>query len=86
MDYPRLVIMEMATKTILEYGGPTRARVRFKFTCEKCGTRCTFNEVNVLWERGECFACGHDQPIEKAGYVLELGIFPVQPLRHADNN
>lgn len=46
------------------------AQVKFKFTCEKCGQRCTLVEPNVLYERGDCFKCGHSTKIEKGGFAL----------------
>jgi hypothetical protein len=73
MDYPRDEISQRATDTIAHYGGPSRARVYFKFTCPSCGARCTFHEPNTLFERGECHKCGHDAPVERAGFLLELG-------------
>jgi hypothetical protein len=34
------------------------ATVYFKFTCEYCGTRQTFEEPNRLYTRGSCEMCG----------------------------
>jgi predicted RNA-binding Zn-ribbon protein involved in translation (DUF1610 family) len=74
MDYPRDDIAKMAHAAIMEHGGPTVARVFFKFTCPACGTRCTFNDPNTLYERGECADCGHDAPVTHAGYALHVGV------------
>ena len=74
MDYPRDVIMQKAHNAIRGMGGPQYCKVFFKFTCIQCGTRCTFDEPNSLFERGECAACGFDQPVEKAGFRLEAMI------------
>ena len=71
-DYPREQIMQMASDAIATHGGPARARVYFKFTCEACGARCTFNEPNALYESGECCDCGHMTTIAAAGYSLLL--------------
>jgi DNA-directed RNA polymerase subunit RPC12/RpoP len=49
-----------------------RARVFFKYTCQKCGTRVTFKEPNQLFERGECHQCGHEQPVTEGGYLLDV--------------
>jgi len=49
-----------------------KAQVYFKFTCPKCGERCTLEEPNVLHENGECCACSIVSPIEKAGFMLVL--------------
>lgn len=72
MDYPRDAIMVMATEAIKMNGGPTLARVHFKFTCPKCKTRCTFSDPNSLYESGTCCNCGHDAPVTAAGFALEI--------------
>jgi hypothetical protein len=46
--------------------------LHFKFTCEHCGQRCTFNEKNTLWEDGECFACGKKTEVNFAGFSLHI--------------
>ena len=33
--------------------------VWFKFTCESCGARPLFNEVNTIFRSGECCECGY---------------------------
>lgn len=71
-DYPRDVICQMADQAIAKNGGPELARVYFKFTCEACGERCTFNEPNSLYEQGECCECGHMTTVTKAGFSLLL--------------
>lgn len=71
-DRPRDEIVKMAEAAIVKHGGPTCARVFFKFTCEKCGERCMFVEPNRLYETGECDVCGHITPVAKAGYSLLL--------------
>lgn len=72
-NHPRDVIVRMAEEAIRRSGGPAAAKVFFKFTCVGCGTRCTFNEPNALYERGECASCGLDQPITEAGFALLIG-------------
>jgi hypothetical protein len=71
-DYPRDEICRMADAAIERHGGPTVARVYFKFTCASCGERCTFLEPNALYATGECDTCGHITTIEKAGFSLLL--------------
>jgi DNA-directed RNA polymerase subunit RPC12/RpoP len=44
--------------------------VYFKYTCEKCGERCTLAEANLLTEYGECYECGHETKLEKVGFLL----------------
>lgn len=71
-DYPRAEIMRLAELAIARHGGPERARVHFKFTCEACGARCTFEEPNQLFEEGECDQCQHMTPVRTAGFSLLL--------------
>jgi len=66
-DLPRAEIMALAQRTIDRNPG---AEVHFKFTCEACGERCTLSEPNMLRERGEWFACGHETTIGRAGFLL----------------
>lgn len=44
--------------------------VYFKFTCEKCGERCTLSEPNKIYPRGECCKCGHEMPLEMIGFAV----------------
>lgn len=67
-DHPRDVVLQVARDVVARYKG--RAEVYFKFTCPHCGERCTFDKPNVLYQRGECFACGVESPIEEAGFLL----------------
>lgn len=71
-DLPREQLMKMADDAIMKYGGREKAYVNFKFTCEQCGERCTLAEENQLYERGECFKCGHEMPIAFGGFTLAL--------------
>ena len=48
----------------------TPAEVHFTYTCEKCGTRCTLSEPNMLRENGECCVCGHTTTITEGGFTL----------------
>ncbi len=74
MDYPRDEIMRKADAAIAQHGGPSVAKVWFKFTCPACGERCNFNDPNTLWEQGECCRCGHTAPVLQAGFSLELSL------------
>jgi transcription elongation factor Elf1 len=67
MDLSRAEILNLARKAAAKHPG---ARIHFKFTCPKCGERCVLEEDSTLYERGICFNCGSDSPIEKAGFVL----------------
>lgn len=71
-DRPRDAIMQFAAETLKQ--APAGSYVMFKFTCAQCGERCTFQKKNRLYERGECYKCGHDQPIDKAGFALLLSV------------
>ena len=44
----------------------------FKFTCVHCGERCMLQEPNMLYEKGECHACGKETEIKVGGYTLAL--------------
>jgi DNA-directed RNA polymerase subunit RPC12/RpoP len=48
------------------------AVVYFKWTCEACGERVTFDEPNTLYEQGECSECGHRQEVTEGGYLLHV--------------
>ena len=69
-DKPRAEVIEQAEVIIRE--SHDRAKVYFKFTCEHCGQRCTLTEANTLPEKGECFLCGHETELTRAGFMLVL--------------
>jgi hypothetical protein len=56
--------------TILERD--SGATVYFKWTCENCLSRQTFDVPNTLYKLGECEECGHVTNIERRGcnYLL----------------
>ena len=49
-----------------------QAEVYFKFTCENCLSRQTFDVPNVLYKLGECEECGHITNVEKRGCNFTL--------------
>jgi hypothetical protein len=49
-------------------------KIRFKFTCEKCGERCTLCDANILYETGECYSCGHTTRINEGGFSVEFSL------------
>lgn len=67
MDITRAEMIEQANSIIGTIPG---VKVYFKFTCAGCGERCTLLEPNVLYEEGECFACGHMTKISSGGFAL----------------
>lgn len=67
-DLPKDELLLHANKT-LEKMGP-KAKIYFKYTCNKCGARANLSEPNVLYEQGECCVCGHVQNIVSGGYTL----------------
>jgi len=69
-DLPREELMLLAERTIKQYGGTKQAEVHFKFTCIYCGTRCTLQDANVLYEFGECAICGKQNEIAMGGFTL----------------
>ena len=64
-DLPIPEIIQMA-QGLIESG----CIVHFKFTCEKCGARQTFEAPNRLYERGICEECEHITKIKKAGLLV----------------
>jgi transcription initiation factor IIE alpha subunit len=46
--------------------------VHFKFTCEHCGERCTFEEPNLLFEYGDCDSCGKRTHVQKGGFMVNI--------------
>lgn len=70
-DLPRKEILALAQRTLDHLALTGReGTVHFKFTCPACGTRCTFQEPNVLREFGECMACQYVSPVLEAGMLL----------------
>lgn len=67
-DLPREELCRRAQMALDEWGEGTQ--ILFKFTCEHCGERCTFQEPNQLYENGECFACGQSTPIKFGGFAI----------------
>jgi hypothetical protein len=65
----RQTILQLAQQA-LDGRPPGSCVVHFTFTCTNCGTRCAFEEPNVLFQRGECFACGRQTTVERARFLL----------------
>ena len=75
IDLPREELLQRADATIAEFKKQgIKAVVRFKFTCENCGERCTLVEPNILFEDGECCVCFHMTKITHGGFALEMTI------------
>lgn len=77
-DLPRAEVIEMANNAI--QNGKGRTKVYFKFTCQHCGQRCTFADMNVCHVEGECFKCGKMTEVKEAGFMLVLDM-PGKPSR-----
>jgi len=72
-DKPREVIMQEAQEVIDMFTlQGTDVELFFKFTCEHCGARVTFNDRNMLYEEGECCQCGKKTEVLFAGYSLHI--------------
>jgi hypothetical protein len=71
-DLPRDELLRLASETMMQYPPEYNLQIHFKYTCLKCGERCTLTEPNILYERGECHKCGHNQPIERGGFLLKF--------------
>lgn len=69
-DLPREELVKAADKAIGPRGQWPGATVLFKFTCEHCGERCTLQDENQLYERGECFVCGKETEIKFGGFTI----------------
>lgn len=67
-DYPREVILEMAKRVVKQSHTPVE--LFFKATCPKCAERCMFEEPFTLYENMICCKCGHEFPVDRAGYAL----------------
>lgn len=63
LDHPMKEVYENANRILRESGGT----VYFKFTCENCLTRQTFDKPNILYKEGKCEECGHVTNIELRG-------------------
>jgi len=68
---PRAEIERLARQAIQLNGGPTLARVFYKFTCDSCGSREVAPEPNVLPDEGVCVVCGSTTKILGAGFMLQ---------------
>jgi hypothetical protein len=74
-DLPRDELLDRAREAIAQFDAQgTPAFVNFKFTCEKCGTRCSLSEPNTLYENGECCVCGHTTKIIAGGFSLTINL------------
>lgn len=67
-DLDRYELMRRANLAIKD--SPVPVDAYFKFTCEHCGERCTFQEPNMLYENGECHKCGKTTPFRVGGFSL----------------
>lgn len=73
-DLPREELLRRANEVLMQYPQSDCAAIHFKFTCEKCGERCTLCEANVLHEKGECYKCGHETVIESGGFMVQFSL------------
>jgi hypothetical protein len=62
LDHPFEQILANADELI-----KAGAEVHFKFTCENCRARQTFDVPNALYEEGKCEECGHVTNLRKRG-------------------
>jgi rRNA maturation endonuclease Nob1 len=74
-NLPRQELLERAEAAIQMFATQgVKAHVNFKFTCERCGERCTLTEPNMLYENGECHVCGHVTKIVEGGFALTANL------------
>jgi hypothetical protein len=70
-NLPRAELLRRAEEAIQQFRREgVEAYVNFKFTCERCGERCTLTEPNMLRDTGECCSCGHVSRIIEGGFAL----------------
>lgn len=69
---PRDTIQRMARQAIETHGGPSVARVWYKFDCGTCGSREITPQPNVLPESATCSVCGGETRIRGAGFALQV--------------
>jgi hypothetical protein len=69
LDFPFELVAAKAD-TLIEQG----AKVYFKFTCQRCGSRQTFDIPNVLYKEGSCEECGAITDLTEHGcnYLIVL--------------
>lgn len=67
-DLDRDELLRRANLAFEDSGVPVD--VWFKYTCEHCGERCTFQEPNMLYENGECHKCGKTTVVKVGGFCL----------------
>jgi hypothetical protein len=72
-DISRDELMKRANQFLKEFPD---SEVFFKFTCRKCGERCSFSEPNILYENGECFKCGFVTTITEGGFMVSMSLKP----------
>ena len=74
-NLPREELLDRAREAVAMFAAQgVDAYVNFKFTCERCGTRCTLSEPNTLYENGECCQCGHTTKISEGGFSLTANL------------
>jgi formylmethanofuran dehydrogenase subunit E len=71
-DLPREELLKKAQEVMADYPPESKPEIHFKFTCQHCGERCTLSDANVLYEKGECYACGKETEITKGGFMLQF--------------
>ena len=67
-DLPREEAMARASTLLRDKA----SEIYFKYTCEHCGERNTFNDPNTLWSEGECYSCGKISKVDRAGFMVVL--------------
>ena len=69
-DLPVMQLVDQASKEILlDQKKGIKTDIYFKFTCEHCGARCTFDIPNCIWDQGECAECGKLTKVKFGGYL-----------------
>lgn len=66
-DLPLKELAALANQRVMEGWD-----IRIKFTCAYCLTRCTLQEINTIYEEGECFNCGEHTVIDMGGFMMAI--------------
>lgn len=77
-DLSREEIQKLANIYIAESKGKTCVYYRFTCSNPECGSRCGFNEPNILYEVGVCSNCEKETVITEAGFMVVTTFTPKQ--------
>lgn len=72
-DLPRHELIKIAQQQLEQFSAQgCEVILHYKYTCNNCKERVTFEEPFLLYASGTCHQCGHTQEITKGGFMLML--------------